>query len=321
MGKTARVPKLSTLLAVAAAGALALSALPSNAAEPTRPAGRPVLSSAFQAAAAKYDVPREVLVGVGFAESHLDGHDGQPSQANGYGVMHLVSNNQNKTMSEATKLTGLPVEKLAKDNASNILGAAAVLDSYADQAGAGTDRKNLGKWYGVVAKYSHSADGPTARLYTDEVYRIIGTGVHAAGVTTAPQKVVPDLGAYAKVAPLGTRTKASIQAVDYPGAIWDPACTCNYRAGRTADHLDHRHPRDARVVRRHHQLVQEPVRAGELALRHPVERRSGHPDGGREGHRLARGHREPVTRSASSTRASSTTRPGSPTRCTARRPR
>ena len=73
----------------------------------------------------------------------------------------------------------------------------------------------------MIAKYSHSADGPTARLYTDEVYRIIGTGVRAAGVTTAPQKVTPELGAYAKVAPLGTRTKASIQAVDYPGAIWN----------------------------------------------------------------------------------------------------
>jgi len=43
-----------------------------------------------------------------------------------------------------TKLTGLPVEKLAKDNRSNILGAAAVLDSYADQAGL-TDRSDLGK--------------------------------------------------------------------------------------------------------------------------------------------------------------------------------
>jgi hypothetical protein len=229
MGKTARVPKLAALLA---AGVLACSALPSNAAQPTQTAGPPDLASAFQTAATKYDVPREVLVSVGFAESLLDGHNGEPSQANGYGVMHLVSNNQNTTMSEATKLTGLPVAQLSKDNASNILGAAAVLDAYADQAGL-TDRANLGKWYSVVAKYSHSADGPTARLYTDEVYRIIGAGVRAAGVTTAPRPVVPDRGAYAKVAPLGTRTATSVAAVDYPGAIWNAACTCNYRAGRS----------------------------------------------------------------------------------------
>ncbi|MGW6277469.1 N-acetylmuramoyl-L-alanine amidase [Kribbella sp. NPDC055071] len=229
MGRTARIPTLSAFLI---AGALAFTALPSTAAEPSQPAGRPDLASAFQTAAAKYDVPREVLVGIGFAESHLEGHNGEPSQANGYGVMHLVSNNQNATLSEATKLTGLPIAQLSKDNASNILGAAAVLDAYADAARL-TDRSDLAKWYGVVAKYSHSADAPTARLYTDEVYRIIGTGVRAAGVLTAPKAVVPERGAYAKVAPLGTRTPSSVAAVDYPGAIWNPACTCNYRVGRT----------------------------------------------------------------------------------------
>lgn len=224
MRKTATI-----LLAV---GVLALTALPSNAAQPPRPTGQPDLASAFQTAATKYDVPREVLVGVGFAETHLDGHNGTPSQANGYGVMHLAANNTNKTMSEASKLTGLPVAKLSKDDTSNVLGAAAVLDAYADQA-ALQDRSDLGKWYSVIAKYSHSADGPTARLYADEVYRVIARGVSTAGVSTEPKKVTPDLGAYANVSPLGTKSKSSIQAVDYPGAIWNPACTCNYAVGRT----------------------------------------------------------------------------------------
>ncbi|TDW81511.1 N-acetylmuramoyl-L-alanine amidase [Kribbella pratensis] len=216
-----RVPKLSALLAV---GALALTALPSNAAPPP---SESELAAAFTTASAKYDVPREVLVGVGFAETHLDGHNGTPSQANGYGVMHLAGNNVNKTMSEASKLTGMPVAELSKDDTSNILGAAAVLDSYADQAGL-TDRSDVGKWYGVIAKYSHSADAPTARLYTDEVYRVIARGVRTAGVSTDPKTVTPDRGAYAKAAPLGTA------AVDYPGAIWNPATTSNYRVGRTA---------------------------------------------------------------------------------------
>jgi hypothetical protein len=216
-----RVPKLSALLAV---GVLALTALPSNAAPPPSDSA---LAAAFTTASAKYDVPREVLVGVGFAETHLDGHNGTPSQANGYGVMHLAGNNVNKTMSEASKLTGMPVAELSKDDTSNILGAAAVLDSYADQAGL-TDRSDVGKWYGVIAKYSHSADAPTARLYTDEVYRVIARGVRTAGVSTDPKTVTPDRGAYAKAAPLGTA------AVDYPGAIWNPASTSNYRVGRTA---------------------------------------------------------------------------------------
>jgi len=239
MGKTARVPRMTALLAAAAAGAIALSgALPGNATPAPEATGSAVpgdLAKAFETAATTYDVPREVLVGVGYAESHLDGHNGQPSQSNGYGLMHLVSNPLNPTMSEAAKLTGLPVEKLAKDSAANITGAAAVLDSYADQAGlSGEARKDLAKWYPVIAKYSHSADAPTGRLYTDEVYRIIGAGVGAAGVRTEPKRVTPDRGAYAKVAPLGTRTPASIQAVDYPGAIWNAASTANYRAGRSA---------------------------------------------------------------------------------------
>jgi hypothetical protein len=216
----ALIPKLSAILAV---GALALTALPSNAAESS---GRPGLAAAFETASAKYDVPREVLVGVGFAETHLDGHAGQPSQANGYGVMHLVSNNVNRTMSEASKLTGLPVAKLSTDDASNVLGAAAVLDAYADQAGL-KNRSDLGQWYGVIAKYSHSADAPTARLYTDEVYRVIARGVRTAGVSIDPKPVTPDRGVYAKAAPLGTA------AVDYPGAIWNAASTSNYQTGRT----------------------------------------------------------------------------------------
>jgi len=231
------VSRLSALLAAAAAGALALSALPSNAAQPSEPVGSVGsvdISTAFTNASTKYDVPRELLVGIGYAESHLDGHDGTPSQANGYGVMHLVSNNKNHTMSEAAQLTGLPVEQLAKDTPSNILGAAAVLDSYADASGLqGDARKDPGRWYETVAKYSHSADGPTARLYTDEVYRIIGSGVRAEGVTVAPKQVTPQRGAYTKVAPLGTRSESSVEAVDYPGAIWNPACSCNYTVGRT----------------------------------------------------------------------------------------
>jgi hypothetical protein len=229
------VPRLTAVLATAAAGALAFSALPSNAATPVETGSTSTLANAFKTAATQYDVPRELLVGIGYAESHLDGHDGKPSQANGYGVMHLASNPSNPTMSEAAKLTGLPVEKLAKDESSNVLGAAAVLDAYADKAGLqGQARQNVGKWYEVVAQYSHSADGPTARLYTDEVYRIVGLGVGAEGVSTQPVKVTPDRGKYANVAPLGTRTPASIQAADYPGAIWNAASSSNYRVGRTS---------------------------------------------------------------------------------------
>jgi hypothetical protein len=240
MGKTARIPTLTAVLAAAAAGAIALSgALPGNAASTQDDTGSNMpapLAKAFKTAADKYDVPHDLLVSVGYAETHLDGHDGLPSQDNGYGVMHLVSNPKNTTLSEAGSLTGLPADDLRKDTAANILGAAAVLDSYADQAGlAGEARKDPAKWYGVVARYSHSADASVGRLYTDEVYKILGQGVRVEGVRVAPRQVRPDRGSYAKVAPFGSQAPSAVAAVDYPGAIWNAACTCNYQtANRTS---------------------------------------------------------------------------------------
>jgi N-acetyl-anhydromuramyl-L-alanine amidase AmpD len=241
MGKTARIPTPTAVLAAAAAATIALTgALPATAAPlPDRTAptvSTTPIASAFETAARRYDVPRDLLVSVGYAESHLDGHDGLPSQDNGYGVMHLVSNPRNKTLTEASRLTGLPADQLRRDTAANILGAAAVLDSYAAQAGlTGQARKDPAAWYGVVARYSHSADASVGRLYTDEVYRILGSGVRAEGVRTAPKQVQPHRGRYAAVAPSGTSTPQAVAATDYPGASWNAACTCNYQtANRTS---------------------------------------------------------------------------------------
>ena len=62
-------------------------------------AGQPALagcrtrsSDSFDRAAAAHDVPRDLLVALGYAETHLDGHAGEPSASGGYGVMHLASN-------------------------------------------------------------------------------------------------------------------------------------------------------------------------------------------------------------------------------------
>ncbi len=293
MGKSARVPvsKLSALLAAAAAGTLALSALPSNAAQPAE-TGRPVdISTAFTTAATKYDVPRELLVGVGYAESHLDGHDGKPSQANGYGVMHLVSNNKNRTMTEAAKLTGLPVEQLAKDTPSNILGAAAVLDSYADASGLqGDARKDPGRWYEVVAQVLALRRRPDRsplhrRGLPDHRSRRAGAGRLGRAEAGHPAAWRLRQGRPARhpdrVVGRGRRLPGRDLERGQPQQL--------HRRPDQGDLRDH-HPRDAGLVRRDDQLVQEPVGPGQRALRDPVQRRPGHPDGGREGHGLARRH-------------------------------
>lgn len=61
---------------------------------------------AFTGAAAEFGVPRDLLIALGYGETHLDDHAGLPSQAGGYGVMHLVSNPDRHTLELASRLTG-----------------------------------------------------------------------------------------------------------------------------------------------------------------------------------------------------------------------
>ncbi|MFE3452579.1 N-acetylmuramoyl-L-alanine amidase [Nonomuraea sp. NPDC059194] len=190
------------------------------------------MSEAFDRAATTYEVPRDLLVSLAYAETHLDGHDGQPSASGGYGVMHLVSNPTADTLERAATLTDQPVATLKIDDAANIAGGAAVLRGYADELGLdAAARKDPAKWYPAVARYGNAASPEVARLYADTVYELLADGVEAAtpdgeNVTVQARSIQPDRGAYAD-APDPNRTLAAA-AVDYPSAHWAPAHTSNY---------------------------------------------------------------------------------------------
>src|SRR5690606_40294269 len=123
------------------------------------------LAQAFDRAATAYDVPRDLLVAVAYAESRLDGHGGEPSASGGYGVMHLVSNPTAKTLEQAAELTSQPVARLKSDDAVNVLGGAAVLRAEADKLGlSAAERDDPGRWYRAVAADSHAANPETAKI-------------------------------------------------------------------------------------------------------------------------------------------------------------
>ncbi|MFI8002889.1 N-acetylmuramoyl-L-alanine amidase [Streptomyces sp. NPDC086010] len=197
------------------------------------PAPDPV-GRAFTEAAAEYGVPRDLLVALGYGETHLDGHAGRPSQDNGYGVMHLVSNPDRHTLELASRLTGESPAALRKNTAANIRGGAAVLRSYADESGLDrADRRDADTWYPLVARYGGAADPSGARLYADTVYTFLSEGVKARTpggeeLTVRARTVAPDRGAYEHAA------VASAQSPDYPPALWVPASSANYAVGRTA---------------------------------------------------------------------------------------
>lgn len=206
----------ASVLAALTATVLTVTGTPAFAA----PDGGDPMNRAFARAAAEFDVPRDLLAAVGYGETRLDGHSGRPSQANGYGVMHLVSNPTNRTLERAAALTGKPLAELRTDTGANILGGAAVLRSYADKLGLDArDRDDIDAWYPAVAQYG-GAQGPAAALYADTVYTFLATGLKAVvpggeriSVTSRP--VAPEKGSL-------STTDVRTQSPDYPSALWVP---------------------------------------------------------------------------------------------------
>ncbi|WP_329613177.1 amidase [Streptomyces brevispora] len=190
------------------------------------------MNQAFERAADRYDVPRDLLAAVGYGETRLDGHSGLPSQANGYGVMHLVSNPTNRTLEQAAALTGKPLADLRADTGANILGGAAVLRGYADKLGLDAhDREDIDAWYQAVARYSGTR-GPAAALYADTVYTFLADGLDAVApdgerISVTGRPVSPQKGSLAAAEP-------STRSADYPSALWVPAHANNFAAGRSA---------------------------------------------------------------------------------------
>ncbi|MER6949579.1 N-acetylmuramoyl-L-alanine amidase [Nonomuraea sp. NPDC000554] len=205
-----------------------------------------VMGKAFAQATAEFQVPRDLLVAIGYGETRLDGHAGKPSASNGYGVMHLVSNPQRKTLEQAAKLTGEPEDTLKRETPANIRGGAAVLRAYADELGLdAAQRARLDAWYPVVARYGGASNDQVTRLYADTVYDILRQGLTAKvadgeKVVVTPRRVRPERGRYEQVKPLGqstgdvtTKADAGVLSADYPPAHWVPANGNNYTPGRT----------------------------------------------------------------------------------------
>ncbi|MFC8228773.1 N-acetylmuramoyl-L-alanine amidase [Streptomyces sp. NPDC057287] len=216
----------AAVLASLTATALVTAGQPAGAA-PADPMNR-----AFLKAAETYGVPRDLLAAVGYGETHLDGHAGLPSQDNGYGVMHLVSNPVNHSLEKAAALTGKSAADLRTDTAANILGGAAVLRNHADALGLdGAERADIDAWYPAVARYSE-AEGAVAALYADTVYTFLAQGLRAtvAGgerVSVTSRPVSPEKGPLAKA-------DVTAQSPDYPPALWVAADSANFATGRTA---------------------------------------------------------------------------------------
>ncbi|WJV50612.1 N-acetylmuramoyl-L-alanine amidase [Streptomyces flavofungini] len=230
---TASVPP-TRRRAAKAAGALASAALlvpllgaapSSSATGPASDTGPGSLQRAFAAAAAEYDVPQSVLLGVSYLQSRWDAHGGAPSVTGGYGPMHLTDARtalasaphhgdgaedprgdasratlrpeakpptearlpaRFKTLKRAAKLSGLPAERLREDAAANVRGGAALLAAAQKQLGKPLSA-DPADWYGAIARFSGADDRASAATYANDVFAVIRDGQRRT--TDAGQRV------------------------------------------------------------------------------------------------------------------------------------
>ncbi|WP_406358508.1 N-acetylmuramoyl-L-alanine amidase [Streptomyces sp. NBC_01635] len=227
-----RAPVAGARPARRTAGALAAAALtlpllgaaPSAAPPDAVPSDGTRLQKAFGAAAAAYEVPRSVLLGVSYLQSRWDTHDGAPSVTGGYGPMHLTDArtalaamshhdggtedprgddarpplrpkartphtgslpDRLATLPRAAELTGLSAGRLRDDPAANVAGGAALLAEAQRELG-GAPSEDPADWYGAVARFSGTDDAASAAAYADEVYEVIRAGAHRVTDTGEP---------------------------------------------------------------------------------------------------------------------------------------
>ncbi|WP_206505169.1 peptidoglycan recognition protein family protein [Streptomyces chrestomyceticus] len=212
-----RARRAATAVAAAALLLPLVSAAPSGAdGQPRAAAAQPAagsLQQAFADAAARYGVPRDVLLAVAYMESRWDGHGGAPSVSGGYGPMHLTDARtalaerphhsdgdedprgddsrarkraparlpavtelpaRLRTLERAARLTGLPAERLRRDPAANLRGGAALLAE--EQRRLGLRSADPARWYGAVARYPGADDTRTAAGFADDVYDVLRQG-------------------------------------------------------------------------------------------------------------------------------------------------
>ncbi|MEV4621550.1 N-acetylmuramoyl-L-alanine amidase [Asanoa sp. NPDC049573] len=192
------------------------------AAAPLVPAD-PAPTAVFGAAAARYDVPRDLLLSVGYAQSRLD--QTASGQVGAHGIMQLTDA---ATLPSAAALTGLPQRELRTGLAANVSGAAAVLRSYADAEGlSAVARSDVNRWFGAVARFSGAADPAVARLFADTVFAQLASGFAAGPFDVPGRPVAPDRGKLAAVPAWGSGD-VGIMSADYGPAVWAPADPGNY---------------------------------------------------------------------------------------------
>ncbi|HET7478841.1 MAG TPA: peptidoglycan recognition family protein [Rubrobacteraceae bacterium] len=173
----------------------------------------------FEAAATEYNVPKELLLAMGYVNTRWEmpppeasNYEAGDIEGRGYyGIMQLMQNPSRDTLGRAASLTGLSEEELKTNRAANVRGGAAVL---ADIQGPNKP-SDLNGWQETVAGYGDTD------LYAIAVYETLKSG---ASTTTSSGESL-ELAAQDVEVP---QVFTAMAATDYPPALSHPAYSGNY---------------------------------------------------------------------------------------------
>ena len=208
-------------------------------------------------ASAEFDVPLEVLQAVAFVESRWTqlrpnavrrvrdaDHDLQPGA---FGVMGLRDDPHfGYSLRDAAALIGRTPAELVESPQLNIRGAAALLHKY---SGGATRAGALESWEDAVSLYSGIPERRVAEMYTYDVFNAILSGRASDRFRIAQKEIrldriyghdklrvlsAPRLTIDVPASEERTGFEIGTDSADYGPAIWDPAATCNYGAGRSS---------------------------------------------------------------------------------------
>jgi N-acetyl-anhydromuramyl-L-alanine amidase AmpD len=195
---------------------------PAQLAGPERPLGA---ADPYAQAAATWGVPQDLLVAIAMTETRMQsvvGEEEFPGMPAAFGVMAL----RGERLEEGARLAGLSVDDVRAQVGPNVMAAAALLASWADEAGLSADA-DLGAWAPVLARYSgiEGEEGEESRrgYVWDGVFAHLEAGVEAEGIAVKPRPIVSD---YPRpVGPL------SIAPAERSYATWRASPNFNSRGG------------------------------------------------------------------------------------------
>jgi hypothetical protein len=187
----------------------------------------------FEASAARWDVPADVLRSLAWAETRFVAargeveHDGRPAP---WGIFAL----RGAILEAAAAQASLPVDVVKTSEAAQIEAAAARLAALAEQEGLPDGgRADPLAWTPVVARFSGIEDEEMAESFAADVERVLRTGL-IIPLEDGTSLVIDrhDPGAASRPEDANVAVGTSGQGLRAPGAAWRPSPNHNSRRGR-----------------------------------------------------------------------------------------